>query len=121
LGWCADYADENNWVHEVFNNTEGANRLRRGCLDDTCTEVEELEFDRITKQAGAEQDPATRVELYKQAEQILSEGEAAYAPIYYYTTVNVSKPWLTRTFQKLGGQHWDKWTLDWAAKQAATE
>ena len=29
LGWCADYADENNWVHEVFNSDAGANRRRR--------------------------------------------------------------------------------------------
>ena len=121
MGWCADYADQNNWLHEVFNNTEGANRLRRGCLDDTCTEIEELEFDALTKAAGAEQDPAKRLELYKQAEKLLSEGEAAYAPIYYYTTVNLSKPWLNRTFQLIAGDHIDKWTIDWAAKEAATK
>jgi oligopeptide transport system substrate-binding protein len=120
MGWCADYADENNWVHEVFNNQEGANRLRRGCLDDVCTEVEPLEFDNITKQAGMEQDPEVRKELYKQAEYLLADEEAAYAPIYYYTTVVVNKPWVTRTYQALGGQHWDKWTIDWEAKQAAT-
>jgi oligopeptide transport system substrate-binding protein len=121
LGWCADYADNNNWLHEVFNNQEGSNDLRRGCLDDTCTQVEELEFDRLTQAAGAEQDPAKRKELYRQAEKELSEVEAAYAPIYYYTTVVVNKPWLTRTYQALGGQHWDKWSIDWAAKQAATK
>ena len=121
LGWCADYADNNNWVHEVFNNEEGANRLRRGCLDETCSEVQELEFDGITKAAGAEQDPDKRLELYKQAEQLLSEEEAAYAPIYYYSGVYMTKPWLTRTYQKLAGQHWDKWTIDVAAKAAATE
>jgi len=121
MGWCADYADQNNWLHEVFNNTEGANRLRRGCLDDTCTEVESLEFDELTKAAGAEQDPAKRVEMYKQAEQILTEEEAAYAPIYYYATVGVTKPWLNRTFQMIGGEHFDKWTIDWEAKAAATK
>ena len=121
LGWCADYADQNNWVHEVFNNEEGANRLRRGCLDETCTEVEEGEFDALTKAAGAEQDPAKRLEMYKQAEKMLSEDEAAYAPIYYYTAVNVTKPWLTRTYLRLGGWPWDKWTIDWAAKEAATK
>ena len=119
MGWCADYADQNNWLHEVHHNQEGANRLRRGCLDETCTEIEELEFDKLTKAAGAEQDPAKRAELYKQAEQILSEEEAAYAPIYYYTQVVLNKPWITRTYQALGGQHWDKWTIDWEAKQAA--
>jgi oligopeptide transport system substrate-binding protein len=121
LGWCADYTDENNWVHEVFNNQEGDNNLRRGCLDDTCTEVEELEFDRLTKQAGAEQDPAKRIELYRQAEKILSEEEAAYAPIYYYTNVIMSKPWLNRTSLRLGGWPFYAWTIDWAAKEAATK
>jgi oligopeptide transport system substrate-binding protein len=120
MGWCADYADQNNWVHEVFNSSEGANRLRRGCVDDVCTEVEPLEFDNITKQAGMEQDPAVRAELYKRAEYLLADEEAAYAPIYYYSQVNVTKPWLTRTYQLLAGQHWDKWTIDWEAKQAAT-
>jgi oligopeptide transport system substrate-binding protein len=120
MGWCADYADENNWVHEVFNNQEGANRLRRGCVDDVCTEVEPLEFDNLTKQAGMEQDPAVRAELYKQAEYLLSDEEAAYAPIYYYTTVQVTKPYLTRFYPPLGGPHWSLWTLDWEAKQAAT-
>ncbi len=123
LGWCADYADNNNWLHEVFNSAEGANRFRRGCVDADggCTEVEELEFDRLTTQAGAEQDPAVRLELYREAERILAEEEAAYIPIYYYSGVNLTKPWLTRTYQKLGGQHFDKWTIDWEAKQAATE
>jgi oligopeptide transport system substrate-binding protein len=121
LGWCADYADQNNWVHEVFNNQEGANRLRRGCSDDTCTTVEELEFDLLTAEAGAEQDPEKRKEMYWQAEYILSEVEAAYAPIYYYTRVNVTKPWLTRTYQQIAGQHFDKWTIDWDAKLAATQ
>jgi len=121
MGWCADYADNNNWLHEVFNNQEGSNDLRRGCKDDVCTEVEELEFDKLTKAAGEEQDPAKRKEMYYKAEKELSEVEAAYAPIYYYTTVVVNKPWLTRGYQALGGQHFDKWTIDWAAKQAATK
>jgi oligopeptide transport system substrate-binding protein len=120
LGWCADYADENNWVHEVFNNQEGANNLRRGCLDETCTQTEELPFDKLTKDAGAAQDPQARKDMYREAERLLVEDEAAYAPIYYYTTVNLNKPWLTRTYQALGGQHWDKWTIDWEAKKAAT-
>jgi oligopeptide transport system substrate-binding protein len=121
LGWCADYSDNNNWVHEVFNNEEGANRLRRGCLDENCTEVESLEFDELTKAAGAAQDPDERLALYKQAEQILTEEEAAYAPIYYYATNNLAKPWLNRTYQMIAGEHIHLWTIDWEAKKAATE
>jgi oligopeptide transport system substrate-binding protein len=103
LGWCADYADENNWVHEVFNAQSGANRLRRNCSDDVCTEVTASEFDDLTVQAALESDPDVRAELYKQAETILAADEVAYAPIYHYTIVNVTKPWLQRNFPPLGG------------------
>ncbi len=119
LGWCADYPDQNNWVHEVFNAEEGANRLRRNCVDETCTEVEPSEFDELTSQAAMTTDSEERKELYREAERILVEEEAAYAPIYYYTRVVLNKPWLERSYQALGGEHWDLWTLDWEAKQEA--
>ncbi len=112
LGWCADYPDENNWVHEVFNADAGANRLRRGCEDDTCQEVTLSEFDELTEQAGQETDPGVRAELYYDAERILAEEEVAYAPIYHYTIVNCVKPWLTRNFPLLGGADFFNWTID---------
>jgi oligopeptide transport system substrate-binding protein len=115
-GWCADYADENNWVHEVFNSVAGANGLRRNCSDANCTSVGTSEFDDITAQAGAEQDPAKRAELYAQAEEILAVTEAAYAPIYHYTTVQVNKPWLTRNNPPVGGNDFFRWTIDEAAQ-----
>ena len=116
LGWCADYPDENNWVHEVFNADAGANRLRRGCEDDTCQEVTLSEFDELTEQAGQETDPAVRTELYYDAERILAEEEVAYAPIYHYTIVNCVKPWLTRNFPLLGGADFFNWTIDEAMR-----
>jgi len=119
MGWCADYADENNWVHEVFNADAGANRLRRGCVDDTCSQVETLPFDELTVQAAIESDPDKRIELYTEAERLLAEVEVAYAPIYHYTIVQVTKPWLTRNYPSLGGNDFFNWTLDWDAKLAA--
>jgi oligopeptide transport system substrate-binding protein len=119
LGWCADYADENNWVHEVFNADAGANRLRRGCADDTCTQVTLSEFDEITVAAALEQDPAKRAELYAQAEEILSADEVAYAPIYHYTFVQTTKPWLTRDYSTVGGNAFYTWTIDQAAQLEA--
>ncbi len=121
MGWCADYADENNWVYEVFNNSAGANRLRRGCVDDVCTEVVPQEFDNITEQARALQDPAERKALYTQAEKLLSEVEAAYIPIYWYTTVQVTKPYLHRDYGTVGAPALYEWTIDMAAKLAATQ
>jgi oligopeptide transport system substrate-binding protein len=109
LGWCADYPDENNWIHEVFNADEGANRLRRTSG----------EFDELTVQAGQSQDPAERAALYAQAEDMLAAVEAAYAPIYHYATVNVTHQWLTRNFPPLGANDFYNWTIDWDAKLEA--
>jgi oligopeptide transport system substrate-binding protein len=119
LGWCADYPDENNWVHEVFNATAGSNSLRRNCVDPNCSEATASEFDEITAQALASQDPEERIALYAEAERILAEVETAYAPIYHYTTVNVTKPWLTRNFASLGPNDFYNWSLDMDAKLAA--
>lgn len=119
LGWCADYPDENNWVHEVFNAREGSNNLRRNCSDATCTEVSLTRFDELTIAAGREQDPDKRYEMYMEAEKILAEEEVAYAPIYFYAVSNVTKPWVTRNFAPLGGNDFFNWKIDMAAKLQA--
>ncbi len=120
LGWCADYPDENNWVYEVFNSEAGANRLRRNCADPNCEETTgPSKFDELTAAAGKEQDPQKRIEMYKEAEDILAREEAAYAPIYHYTSVVVTKPWLTRNYPPLGGADWYNWKIDADAQMAA--
>ncbi len=122
LGWCADYPDENNWVHEVFNSEAGSNRLRRNCADPNCTETTgPSKFDELTVAAGKEQDPAKRIEMYKEAEDILAREEAAYAPIYHYTSVVVTKPWLTRNYPPLGGADFYNWKIDADAQMAAMQ
>ena len=118
LGWCADYADQNNWVHEVFNSDAGANRLRRNCEDANCTTTTMSEFDELTYEAQALLDPAEREALYLRAEEILSAEEFAYAPIYHYTTVAVTKPWLDRTYPSVAPIYWPDWIIDMDAKQA---
>ncbi len=120
LGWGADYPDQNNWVHEVFNSEAGANRLRRNCADPNCAETTgPSRFDELTAQARQSQDPAERIELYAEAEHLLAYEEAAYAPIYHYTNVTVTKPWLKRNFPALGGLDFSNWELDMAAKAAS--
>ncbi len=106
LGWCADYPDENNWVHEVFNSEEGSNRIR----------WKNEEFDQLTKQAQLEVDPEKRKELYRRAEKILVNVEAGIAPIYDYTQVLLVKPYLKRTFSPLKLGHVYLWSLDAKAK-----
>jgi oligopeptide transport system substrate-binding protein len=119
MGWCADYPDENNWVYEVFHATAGANELRRGCLDPNCSEIELQEFDQLVEQAQRESDPDVRKELYFQAEKLLSEVEVAYLPIYFYTVVAVDKPYLDRYHDRLSGNAFWLWSIDWEAKVSA--
>jgi oligopeptide transport system substrate-binding protein len=120
LGWCADYPDENNWVHEVFNSSAGANRVRRGCVDPNCSEVQPTEFDETTVQAALEQDPEKRKALYREAERLLIEEETAIAPIYHYTFITLSKPWVTERYESnLAGSPMKDWKIDVEAQAEA--
>lgn len=101
LGWCADYPDQNNWVYELYHSQRGSNRIR----------WHNSEFDQVTEAARVETDPAIRRDLYHRAEEILVEEQAAMAPIYYYTSLYLTKPWLRRTYHSFGGQRYDLWRL----------
>ncbi len=101
MGWCADYPDENNWVTENFNSTLGSNRIL----------WHNAEFDRLTEEAAAASDPDERKQLYYDAEKILCYDEAGIIPIYYYTRVVCTKPYVERGYAPLGGEHFDKWTV----------
>ncbi len=110
LGWCADYPDQNNWLNEVFNPEIGANRVRWS----------NDEFVDLMNKARSSTDPDERKELYKRGEKILVDEEAAMAPIYYYTTVMVTKPWVTEyTYGTVGAPGVHYWKIDWEAKKAA--
>lgn len=103
-GWCTDYPDQNNWVLELFHPTKSANRSKwSGPAAD--------EFARITEQAALESEPEKRKELYFEAEKILCVDEAVITPIYYYTFVVCNKPYVERTYQLVGGQHWERWKI----------
>ncbi len=111
MGWCPDYPDANNYDREVFasggsSNPVDANGNPQGGLtwkNDT--------FEQLVVEAAKEMDPAKRVDLYAQAEEILSKTDAVIIPIYWYTSVQVTKPWVTQRTYSVGGQrilyHWD--------------
>jgi oligopeptide transport system substrate-binding protein len=120
MGWCADYPDENNWVHEVFNTDAGANRLRWDADANAPLAENGMSFNELTVAAQRSNDPEERKALYKMAEKILSDTAAAYAPIYYYTTVQITKPYLDRTYYNLGGNRFETFVIDWEAKKNAT-
>jgi oligopeptide transport system substrate-binding protein len=106
LGWCADYPDQNNWVYEVFHSSQQYTNWVRW---------HNSEFDQITEAARAETNPTIRRNLYHRAEEILVEEEAAMAPIYYYSRLYLTKPWLKRSYHSFG-QRYDLWRLTFAAE-----
>ncbi len=58
-----------------------------------------------------ESDPQKRKELYFEAEKMLCVDEAVTIPLYYYTTVDCNNPYVERTYQLVGEQHWEKWKI----------
>ncbi|MCP4691452.1 MAG: peptide ABC transporter substrate-binding protein, partial [Desulfobacterales bacterium] len=72
-GWCADYPDANNWLMEQMHPTKSPNLIR----------WKNESFSDLVEKGGLTTDVFTRKRLYKKAERILCEEEAAIAPIYY--------------------------------------
>ncbi|MFZ1405915.1 MAG: ABC transporter substrate-binding protein, partial [Anaerolineae bacterium] len=106
LGWCQDYPDANNFTREVFIKGGSANPTEGGGINwqnDT--------FQEIVLKAAVEADPAKRLELYAQAEDILVNTDAAIAPIYWYTRNTVTKPYVVRTFSASGHESYEKWDI----------
>ncbi|UCC77861.1 MAG: hypothetical protein JSW37_05720, partial [Anaerolineales bacterium] len=70
-------------------------------------------FMEVTEAAAAATDPDERKQLYFEAEKILCVDDAAQIPIYYYTRLGMTKPYLERTFDLAGGNE-EIWT--WKVK-----
>lgn len=119
MGWCSDYPDAYNFIDDVFRL--GGSQNPNDPDDPTKTyggiNYYNADWEAVLNQAQVETDPAKRIELYAQAEQTLVWDDAVIIPLYWYTEVRVSKPWLTRTHSVLGGQeHVEKWDVDMSAK-----
>lgn len=110
MGWCPDYADANNFIREVFDYGGSSNPPGGGI------NWKDEAFSAKLKEAAQELDPAKRVDLYAEAEDMLVNQKAAIAPIYWYTRVTVTKPYVTRTFGSAGQESVEKWDIDMAAK-----
>ncbi len=110
LGWCQDYPDANNFIREVFYPGGSANPKTDGSVGGVSWSNDT--FNQLVLDAAKETDPQKRVEMYAQAEQILVYEDAVMIPIYWYTRVTVTKPYVQRTFSVLGGlEHIEKWDI----------
>jgi oligopeptide transport system substrate-binding protein len=136
-GWCLDYPDANNFTREVFAVNGSENPAALAPIEapaspmtpeqeatfctanpDQCelkpyggVNWKNDEFEALVLEAATETDPAKRVELYAQAEEILVATDAAIIPIYWYTNLDMTKPYVTRTYSSSGHEQYEVWDI----------
>lgn len=110
LGWCLDYPDANNFDRE--NNAVGGsqNPAENGEPYGGFNWKNE-EYERLVLEAAKETDPAKRVELYAQAEQIAIVDDVIMIPLYWYTNLDLTKPYVVRTYSSDGKESFEKWDI----------
>jgi oligopeptide transport system substrate-binding protein len=106
MGWCMDYPDANNWDKDVAAFGGSQNPREGGGFN-----WKNDEYEALVAQAAAELDPAKRTELYAQAEDILVNKDAVMAPLYWYTNLDLTKPYVTRTYSSDGHERFEKWDI----------
>ncbi len=102
LGWCSDYPDASNFLKDVFRSDSGNNHTKWG----------NDEYDKLVDEAARETDLAKRKEIYTQAEKILIEDESVIVPLYWYTRMELTKPYITRTNGAGGQELFEKWSME---------
>jgi oligopeptide transport system substrate-binding protein len=110
LGWCLDYPDANNFIRENFDANGSSNPYTDGEPSGGAFYKNE-EFFAGLAAAAAESDPVKRVDMYAALEDTLVKEDAVIIPIYWYTRVNVTKPYVVRTFGVGGNELIEKWDI----------
>ncbi len=83
LAWSADYPDPENFLETQFHSKSELNN----------TGYSDPEVDRLLEQAMTENDTATRLALYRQAEQRIVD-DAAWIPLFHGLDYTLVKPYL---------------------------
>jgi oligopeptide transport system substrate-binding protein len=100
-GWCQDYPDANNFLYDVFHSASTQNDPG----------FSNAEFDALVEQARVLTDVQERTDLYAQAEEILVYDQAGITPIYWYTTNQVTRPYVERTYSIVGDEAYESWDI----------
>ncbi len=109
LAWASYYPDANNWMGDLIHCQESENRERRPCG----------EVDTLIQQADTTIDPAERLELYRQIENMLfgDEGIMPLAPLYARSEVILVQNWLTYPPARFGGEQYDSYQINMDRKE----
>jgi len=111
MGWCPDYPDASNYDKDVMSVGGSSNPTNTDGTPAGGLMWNNPAFTALVNQAALETDPAVRVDLYAQAEDILVYTDAAIIPIYWYARNTVTKPYVVRTFGVGGSEEYSKWDI----------
>jgi oligopeptide transport system substrate-binding protein len=100
-GWCLDYNDANNYLRDVYRSDSIYNYGK----------WKNEKYDSLVDQARVEANPATRLKLYTEAEQILSAEDAGTMPLFYPVRAQLTKSKITRTFSLTALEHFWDWDI----------
>jgi oligopeptide transport system substrate-binding protein len=101
MGWVMDYGDPQNQLEVVF---APASTFQY-------TGWESARFDELIAEARSETDTATRETLYKEADKILCEEQAAIIPLVNYDNSILVKNGVTFEFPPFGAPAFKHWAL----------
>jgi len=111
VGWCMDYPDANNFDRDFAGVNGNQNPADKSGEPYGGFNWKNEEYEKIVREAAIETDPAKRVELYAQAEQIALVDDAIMIPLYWYTNLDLTKPYVTRTYASGGQEAFEKWDI----------
>ena len=83
-GWGADYPDPDNFM-KLFTSNSGNNHGR----------WKNPNYDQLLEQAARESDSAKRTQIYDEAQKLLTESDAAIAPLFWTAEATVLSPKFT--------------------------
>ena len=110
LAWCLDYPDANNFDREN-NAVNGSQNPAENGEPYGGFNWKNEEYEALVLEAAKETDPARRVELYAEAEDIAMVQDAIMIPLYWYTDLDLTKPYVVRTYSSTGKQAFEKWGI----------
>jgi oligopeptide transport system substrate-binding protein len=99
-GWCFDYPDANNWYFDVFHSA-----------NDPDNHFNNAEFDAVAEAGAIAATPEERAAIYARAEQLLVRDAASIAPIYFYSTQDLTRPGIERTYSRITRELYEKWDI----------
>ncbi len=82
-GWCSDYPDPQNWISVYWTSTGFAERYS----------YSNPKVDALAAQADVERDPAKRVKMYQDAENLVL-ADTPMGPLYNSENVFLVKPFV---------------------------